>query len=158
MIKKLNKEHLAADPFYLSTLVNVADSQHRFAALDHKANFEQVEHRLSGYKQFCDLVDQGTVVNVAAATSHLVASVEACSTDTPCDVDTGSRVTGPYEYPGTTEVLSYFLAEVAFIFQGLNTFDMLVDQEHHLVVLVKTHVWVQKEHEMGLMVAVAPKQ
>ncbi|GJS74355.1 ATP-dependent Clp protease ATP-binding subunit ClpA homolog CD4B, chloroplastic [Tanacetum coccineum] len=46
-----------------------------------KANFEQVEHRLSGYKQLCDLVDQGTVVNVAAAASHLVASVEACSAD-----------------------------------------------------------------------------
>ncbi|GKC01739.1 hypothetical protein Tco_0987875 [Tanacetum coccineum] len=46
-----------------------------------EANFEQVEHRLSGYKQFCDLVDQGTVVNVAAAASHLVASVEACSAD-----------------------------------------------------------------------------
>nr|GEU65802.1 hypothetical protein [Tanacetum cinerariifolium] len=73
------------------------------------------------------------MLRLAAAASHLVASVEACSADTPCDVDTGSPVTGPYEYPGTTE-------------------------EHHLVVLVKTQVWVRKEHEVGLMVAVAPKQ
>lgn len=121
-----------------------------------------MEHRLSGYKQLCDLVDEGTVVNAAAAASHLVASVEACSVDTPCDasavdVDTGSPVIGPYEHPGTTEA-SYFLAGVAFVVQGLNTFDVLVDQKRHLAVLVTTRVWVRREQEVGLMVPVAPTQ
>ena len=88
-----------------------------------------MEHRLSGYKQLCDLVDEDTVVNAVAAASHLVASVEACLADTPCDasvvdVDTGSPVIGPCEHPDTIEA-SYFLAVVAFVVQGLNTFDEL---------------------------------
>nr|GEU46029.1 histone H2A [Tanacetum cinerariifolium] len=41
---------------------------------------------------------------------------------------------------------SYFLADVTFVVLGLNTFDVLVDQEHHLVVLVKTQQWLEHSY------------